>query len=100
MQDLGSSLTGQARNAPADNLMVKHAQTQDTCSALLYNISLHALYICNLTRIKKVLNYFTLQYPCIKVYSIIIYYSIVPKNLKIKIYKTIILPVVLYGCET
>jgi hypothetical protein len=27
-------------------------------------------------------------------------YSLIPKNLKIKIYKTVILPVVLYGCET
>ena len=26
--------------------------------------------------------------------------SLAPKNLKIKIYRTIILPVVLYGCET
>jgi hypothetical protein len=26
--------------------------------------------------------------------------SLLPKNLKIKIYRTIILPVVLYGCET
>ena len=26
--------------------------------------------------------------------------SFLPKNLKIKIYRTIILPVVLYGCET
>jgi hypothetical protein len=25
---------------------------------------------------------------------------LIPKNLKIKIYKTVILPVVLYGCET
>ena len=29
-----------------------------------------------------------------------IFKSILSKNLKIKIYKTIILPVVLYGCET
>ena len=27
------------------------------------------------------------------------YYSLLPKNLKIKIYRNIILPVVLYGCE-
>ena len=27
-------------------------------------------------------------------------FSLAPKNLKIKIYRTIILPVVLYGCET
>ena len=27
-------------------------------------------------------------------------YSLLSKNLKIKIYRTIILPVVLYGCET
>jgi hypothetical protein len=27
-------------------------------------------------------------------------YSLLPKNTKIKIYRTIILPVVLYGCET
>ena len=26
--------------------------------------------------------------------------SLLPKNLKIKIYRTVILPVVLYGCET
>ena len=26
--------------------------------------------------------------------------SLLPKNLKIKIYRTIILPVVVYGCET
>jgi hypothetical protein len=26
--------------------------------------------------------------------------SLLPKNLKFKIYRTIILPVVLYGCET
>ena len=26
--------------------------------------------------------------------------NLLPKNLKIKIYRTIILPVVLYGCET
>jgi len=26
--------------------------------------------------------------------------QLLPKNLKIKIYRTIILPVVLYGCET
>jgi hypothetical protein len=26
--------------------------------------------------------------------------SLLPKNIKIKIYRTIILPVVLYGCET
>jgi hypothetical protein len=26
--------------------------------------------------------------------------SLLPKNVKIKIYRTIILPVVLYGCET
>jgi hypothetical protein len=26
--------------------------------------------------------------------------SLLPKNLEIKIYRTIILPVVLYGCET
>jgi len=26
--------------------------------------------------------------------------SLLPKNLKIKVYRTIILPVVLYGCET
>jgi hypothetical protein len=25
---------------------------------------------------------------------------LIPKNLKIKVYKTLILPVVLYGCET
>jgi len=30
----------------------------------------------------------------------ILSYSLVSKNLKIKIYRTIILPVVLYGCET
>ena len=29
-----------------------------------------------------------------------IFKSVLSKNLKIKIYKTIILPVVLYGCET
>ena len=29
-----------------------------------------------------------------------LYSRFLPKNLKIKIYKTIILPVVLYGCET
>jgi len=28
------------------------------------------------------------------------YFWLLSKNLKIKIYKTIILPVVLYGCET
>ena len=28
------------------------------------------------------------------------YHSVQSKNLKIKIYRTIILPVVLYGCET
>jgi hypothetical protein len=27
-------------------------------------------------------------------------FSLLPKNVKIRIYKTIILPVVLYGCET
>jgi len=27
-------------------------------------------------------------------------YRLLPKNLKIKIYRTIILPAVLYGCET
>jgi len=27
-------------------------------------------------------------------------YSLLPKNIKIKTYRTIILPVVLYGCET
>jgi hypothetical protein len=27
-------------------------------------------------------------------------FGLLPKNVKIKIYKTIILPVVLYGCET
>ena len=27
-------------------------------------------------------------------------FSLLPKNLKIKIYRTIMLPVVLYGCET
>jgi hypothetical protein len=26
--------------------------------------------------------------------------SLLPRNVKVKIYKTIILPVVLYGCET
>ena len=30
----------------------------------------------------------------------LLYSRLLPKNLKIKIYKTIILPVVLYGCET
>jgi len=30
----------------------------------------------------------------------ILYFSVLYKNIKIKIYKTIILPVVLYGCET
>jgi hypothetical protein len=29
-----------------------------------------------------------------------IYYTTKAKNIKIRIYKTIILPVVLYGCET
>jgi hypothetical protein len=29
-----------------------------------------------------------------------LFYRLIPKNLKIKIYKTVILPVVLYGCET
>ena len=33
-------------------------------------------------------------------YILISNYSYLSKNLKIKIYKTIILPVVLYGCET
>jgi hypothetical protein len=28
------------------------------------------------------------------------YHSVLPKNIKIRIYRTIILPVVLYGCET
>jgi len=30
----------------------------------------------------------------------ILFYDLLSKNLKIKIYRTIILPVVLYGCET
>ena len=30
----------------------------------------------------------------------ILFSSLLSKNLKIKIYRTIILPVVLYGCET
>jgi len=30
----------------------------------------------------------------------LLFYSLVPKNIKIKIYRTIMLPVVLYGCET
>jgi len=30
----------------------------------------------------------------------IYFFCLLPKNLKIKIYRTIILPVVLYGCET
>jgi len=29
----------------------------------------------------------------------LLFYRLLPKNLKIKIYRTIILPVVLYGCE-
>jgi len=30
----------------------------------------------------------------------LLFFSLLSKNLKIKIYRTIILPVVLYGCET
>ena len=30
----------------------------------------------------------------------LLYSSLLSKNIKIKIYKTIILPVILYGCET
>ena len=30
----------------------------------------------------------------------LLYSQLLPKNLKIKIYKTIIFPIVLYGCET
>jgi hypothetical protein len=30
----------------------------------------------------------------------LLYSCLIPKNLKIKIYKTVILPLVLYGCET
>jgi len=37
---------------------------------------------------------------CHSVQSILSYSLLLPKNLKIKIYRTIILPVVLYGCET
>jgi hypothetical protein len=33
-------------------------------------------------------------------WDMIVQSSLVSKNLKIKIYRTIILPVVLYGCET
>ena len=38
----------------------------------------------------------------IKLYNanMVSYSSLLSKNLKIKIYRTIILPVVLYGCET
>jgi hypothetical protein len=32
--------------------------------------------------------------------AVILSSSLLPKNIKIKIYRTIILPVVLYGCET
>ena len=32
--------------------------------------------------------------------QILLSYSLRPKNLKIRVYRTIILPVVLYGCET
>ena len=53
--------------------------------------------------------FFTAYYPdqlMHNIYLLIIFYyiastlSLISKNLKIKIYRTIILPVVLYGCET
>ena len=54
-----------------------------------------------------ILSFFFLFYPllCIlnpRAYSVqtLLSSKILSKNLKIKIYKTIILPVVLYGCET
>ena len=38
--------------------------------------------------------------PCYYSVQTLLSSRLIPKNLKIKIYKTIILPVVLYGCET
>ena len=37
---------------------------------------------------------------CCHLLQYILSYSLLSKNLKIKIYRTIILPLVLYGCET
>jgi hypothetical protein len=37
---------------------------------------------------------------CVQFIEIVLSYSLISKNVKIKIYRTIILPVVLYGCET
>jgi hypothetical protein len=36
----------------------------------------------------------------VSIYADILSSSLLPRNVKIKIYRTIILPVVLYGCET
>jgi hypothetical protein len=37
---------------------------------------------------------------CYSVHNVFFSFSLLSKNVKIKIYRTIILPVVLYGCES
>jgi hypothetical protein len=70
---------------------------------VLYNILIEfsiLMKVARLIKVSELKSRLNTGYVCYHSVQNLLSYSLLSRNLKIKIYKTIMLPIVLYGCET